>query len=97
MTWRIYYGDGKTYEGDPFSALGHNVQVIGVYDGPTVKLVRGKDFYVWLGGSWVGMDWTGVVTNYYNRPGPQKVIVGATMPDGDEYWKLCKRALKERP
>jgi len=91
--WCIYYGDGSVFEGIPFDAPGHNVQVIADRTGEATKLVRGKDFYVWINGSWMGMDWTGVVTSYYNLPGPQKVLCGATMPDSDAYWNLCKRAV----
>ncbi len=97
MCWRIYYGDsnGSTYssqDGSPFDAPGHNVQVIRTEDDNRRHLVRGKDFYCWTPKGWVGMDWTGVVTSYYARPGTQKVLVGALMPDSDEYWQLCKRA-----
>lgn len=99
MKWRIYYGDGSTYDsrnGSPYDAPAHNVQIIASYDAPDIKVRRGKDFYVWFEDTgWLGMDWTGVVTSYLNRPGPQKVICGATMPDADDYWNICKRALSE--
>lgn len=97
--YRIYYGDGSTHEGDPYLAPGHNCQVIGIYGGPEPKLVRGKDFYVWLHDqeTWIGVDLTGLTTWYFNKAGPQKTLCGATMPDSDEYWDLCKRALREGP
>ena len=100
--WRIYYLDGTTYssdDGSPYDAPALGVLVIrSIKSNGEPWLVRGSDFYVWIrepDNKWVTMDIFGVMTSYITRPGPQKIIVGALMPDSDAYWDLNKRALAE--
>ena len=96
-SFRIYYGDGTTYEGDPFEAPGSNVQVVIVaWDGPRGwRKVQGKDFYLWMGYlGWRGSDMSGVIDYFHHYKGPQKVLLGRTIHD-EVYQAISRRASAE--
>jgi hypothetical protein len=66
MKWRIYYYDGSTFsdsEGQPEDAPADGIQVIVQEDERAGRAcIEGKDFYVFDGERWVGMDGDGMKT-----------------------------------
>lgn len=78
--WRIYYGDGSTYDGDPYFAPALDVQVI-VENDPRI-LVHGWHHYWYEKDQWYGGDLFGL-WDYLTRPGPKKVIFGRTIETED--------------
>ena len=82
MTWRIYYGDGSTYDGDPYDAPGLNVQVCMMSNADHGRYSQTRfDYYVWSDGEWIGCDIFGL-WDYLQQPGPRKVLFGRTLPNG---------------
>lgn len=79
MWWRIYYGDGSIFSGDPEGAPARNVQVI-VQHCPDHgwQAVSGTDYYVWRGGRWFGVDKFGLY-DYLIDPGWKRVLFGRTL------------------
>lgn len=65
LDWRIYYGDGSTYDsedGPAESAPGYNLQCIVWADEKMGKmLLRGGDFYLYRHGSWLSVDTFGLL------------------------------------
>ncbi len=60
--WRIYYGDGETYDGDPESAPAMNVQAIVQTNDEVGREILSKyDFYIFRDDKWMGVDWFGLV------------------------------------
>jgi hypothetical protein len=91
-TFKIYYGDGSTYSGDPFYAPPNNVQVI-VNDG---AIQSGKTAYYWNpDNGWNGCDTFGLWDHLLMFVGPKAVLFGRTIRD-DDFWETMKRAIKER-
>lgn len=89
MKFRIYYGDGSTYEGDPFLAPSDNVQVIAQEDVSSVKgwilmhgLLTREGFYCWRadGYGWDMHETAGFWDYLYHYRGPKHVIFGRTIP-----------------
>lgn len=100
MKWRIYYGDGTTYEGDPFHAPGLNVQLIKQECGNErgFKLIHNKNHYVWSpfgdpGWHGVADDW-GLMDYIAHSNGPQKILIGRVCPD-KAYEEICRKAVEE--
>jgi hypothetical protein len=89
MKFRIYYGDGSTFEGDPFAAPGYGVQVIAWWQDGRRYLVHGKDFYWWTTTGWSGGDFAGFIQSL-RRPGAQKLILGES---SDDFADILKRAV----
>jgi hypothetical protein len=97
MDFRIYYGDGSTYEGDPFQAPGVDVQVVVVkWEGPRGwRKVQGKEVYLWMGPlGWRGADVGGMWDYFAWYREPQKVLMGRTIHD-DTFNEISKRASAE--
>lgn len=71
MLWKIYYHDGSTFsdqDGEPSAAPADGIQVIVQADGVVGRsVIDGKDFYVFDGERWVGMDEDGMKTHFRNR------------------------------
>lgn len=96
MNWRIYYGDGSTYDGEPFAAPSLNVQAIAQLDDEVGRhVIAGFDFYwyepsedKWWGGEAFGL-W-----DYLSRPGVRKVIFARTLLNED-YRAVFKRACED--
>lgn len=94
MKWRIYYGDGSTYDGDPFLAPPDNVQCVVIADPDHGRILRAmKDFYWWIGDEWYGGDLFGLF-DYLRQPGPKKVIFARSLSDR-QYQATIKAALAD--
>ena len=96
-SFRIYYGDGTTYKGDPFHAPAMNVQLIVAewHAERGWRIVQGKDYYLWREDSgWYAADIGGLFDYLATHAGPQKVLLGRTIHD-EVYQEISKRARKE--
>lgn len=96
LAWRIYYGDGSTYVGDPFLAPARNVQVIVARDPDVGRFLHlGYDFYWWDDAftTWFGGDINGLWDNL-DRPGPKRVLFGRVVPPRD-HQSCVLRALND--
>lgn len=82
LRWRIYYGDGGTYDnlsGPAEDAPGQNVQVIVLADEQVGRSMwHSKDFYWYDDGLWVAGDDFGL-WDYLTLPGWKKVLFGRTL------------------
>jgi len=99
MRFRIHYGNGAVYEGDPYEAPAQNVQVI-VQEHPEQTrgsyLAHSRDYYLWLDNKmWIASDAAGY-WDYMFQLGPRKVLFGRTMPSDADFLALISRAEKER-
>lgn len=97
MRFRIYYGDGSTYWGDPYLAPTTNGQVIAFEreDG-TVALCHGhqeRGIFCYSQIGWLCCDMAGYY-DYMMQNGPRKVVFGRTIRDAD-FWTIVGRAGKE--
>lgn len=91
MTFRIYYGDGTTYSGDPFEACPHNVICLSVPG----KVWHSRDAYYWhkdMG--FVPCDVPGMWDYLLNYVGPKQILFGRNVRDED-YWRIVARAQSE--
>lgn len=96
MRFRIYYGGGATYSGDPFLAPPVNVQVVAQEgDGPGGRiLMHGRDFYIWREFGWTISDQAGFWDYLMLYHGPKAVLFGRTIRDED-FQETLKRAIRE--
>lgn len=100
MKWRIYYGDGTTYDGetqeDAFNAPTKNVQLTKQEaDNERGHSIRhGSDFHCWEGFRWGGKDREGLVDYIIHHQGPQKILLGREIHD-ETYQKICRQAVKD--
>ena len=97
MRFRIYYGDGSTFSGDPFDAHPLDVQAIVNEEpsSPTGFVVRnGGSAYVWREETWWDTDEAGMWDYLLTSRGPKAVLFGRTMRN-DPYWAIVARAQKE--
>lgn len=98
MKWRVYWGDGETWSGDPFNPPQRfDCQVV-AFERDTEKgfaLAHGKDYYVWRGDQWFGVDTGGLWDYLLTYSGPQSVLHGRTMPRTDDFWAIVGRAGRE--
>lgn len=107
MRFRIYYGDGSVYSGDPLLAPTTNIQVIAQEDPTSAKgfiLIRGipdagrsdVGWYTWRddGYGWDVHDLAGFVDYLHCYHGPQRVGIGRTIPT-DLYFSILDRAGRE--
>ena len=96
MKWRIYYGDGSTFdnlEGSAFDAPARDCQMIAVADADHGwQLCRSNDYYWFLPAqeSWQGGDIFGL-WDYLIEPGPKRVLFGRTIPNAEfrAIWDRC--------
>ena len=99
MKFRVYYGDGSTYSGDPFEAPRCNVQAI-VNENPAspqgfdVCTGSKSDYYIWRDGQWWDCDEAGMWDYLLLLTGPKSILFGRTMRN-EEYWAIVARAQKE--
>jgi len=97
MRWRIYYGDGLTYDGNSFYAPPLNVQLI-IQESDNKRgfiLIHGQPYYCWdkdMG--WDGKDEPGKHDYLMHTDGPVKVLYGRTIYD-QIYQDICRRAVEE--
>ncbi len=97
LRWRIYYGDGSTYSGDPYWAPTSNVQAIAVGDTAATRgyrIVTSKDACIYAEEAWWGCDDAGMWDYLLNHKGPKAVIFGRTISP-DTYFKILQRATRE--
>ncbi len=100
LRFRIYYGDGSTYSGDPYYAPPTNVQCIVMEDPKTARgyrLVteRTRDAYYFREGRWWACDEMGFYDYMYEHIGPKAVVFGRTMTRSEDYWAIVNRAKDE--
>lgn len=96
MRYRIYYGDGSTYSGDPFKAPRTDVQVI-AQDANNEKgfvLLHGnteRGYFFWADDiGWLCGD-TGGFWDYLLQLGPRVVLLGRNIRD-EKFWEIIHRA-----
>ena len=98
MRYRLYYGDGSTYSGDPHFAPPANVQVVACEDITTptgFNLRHGLDAYYWREDvGWQGCDTAGMWDYLMLHHGPKVVLFGRSLRD-DDFWKIVSRASVE--
>jgi hypothetical protein len=87
MDWKIYYADGSTYsddDGSPETAPPDGIEVI-VQTDPRVgrSIIDGKDWYVFDGCKWVGMDDDGMKA-WFRQQGLVKQGLTLSRPRYDE-------------
>lgn len=90
MRWRVYYDDGRTYDGPVELAPCDGVQVVVQQDQTAgVERLYYKHFYVWSFefSRWLGLgdqrapgDGHWGLFDYLRRPGWKKIIAGRTVP-----------------
>lgn len=83
MKFKVFYDDGRTYQGDPFGAPGLGVIcIVDRHDFP--HLHEGSDYYVWKfrENGWTGVDLFGL-WDYLVQPGEKKVLFGRTINNAD--------------
>ena len=98
LQWRIYYGDGSTFDssmGSPSEAPARDVQAIVQPDEQAGRVVISKwDYYYWQErGCWYGCDIFGLF-DYLCRPGWKTVKFGRTLLN-DEYTAIFVRAAED--
>ena len=106
MRFRIYYGDGSTYDGetqaDAFAAPVLDVQIVKqeADNERGFTLRHGSNFYCWEDrpvARWSGKgDVFGLQDYYGYQTGPQKVLIGREIYD-DTYQEICRRAVADGP
>ena len=95
MRFRIYYGDGTTYSGDPFLAPSSGVQAVAVEEGDGFVIRAGKDHYCWKeDNGWIGTDGPGREDYLTFNEGPCKALNGRTIRN-DAYFAVVTRVTKE--
>lgn len=96
MRWRIYYGDGTTWNDDAFAAPARNVQMIAVADpNHGWYLCRSSDYYWYLADSdtWQSGDLFGLF-DYLIEPGKKRVLFGRTITNR-EFEAILTRAYND--
>jgi hypothetical protein len=99
MRWRIYYGDGSTYDsrdGAAWNAPARDCQMVAVADPDHGWfLCRSDDFYWYVAASdeWVGGDNFGL-WDYLIEPGPKRVLFGRTISNA-QFQAIFERACAE--
>ena len=98
LTWRIYYGDGSTYDntlGTPLDAPPLDVQVI-VYAHKTEgrKIIHLWDWCYWVGDEWWGSDLHGLLDQLLHTNNVTAVKQGRNVKN-ETYQELLKRAIND--
>lgn len=97
MRWRLYYGDGTTYSGDPFYAPPVNAQVL-VRENSSERgfsVNYGKFAYFWRPDvGWNACDEAGLWDYLMLYCGPKAIVFGRVLRD-EEFWETVKRAMRE--
>ena len=99
--WRIYYGDGSTFEGRPEDAPAYDVQAIVQPDrrkGPGnvgSVVLHAWDWYYWREdlGEWWGSDLHGLLDQLLSRQPVRHVCQGRHCPS-DRYVEIVAEARK---
>ena len=89
--FRIYYDGGETYDGDPFYAPALGVLAIIQKDTTHGRRLHVcKDYFVWMGKGWLGVDFIGMI-DYLTLPGAKRVLIGR-MVDKEYFYKVAAEA-----
>ena len=95
LKWKIYYGDGSVFSGNPEDAPERDVQVIVQEDSEVGwTTIHVRDFYVWKWDQWLGVDLFGL-WDYLASPGWKRVLFGRTMKRS-EYNDIYKQAKSDK-
>lgn len=83
FSWRIYYGDGSTYDGPVEDAPARNVQIIAQADPDHGWIaLSGTDYYIWRGDRWFGVN-ADALYDYLIDPGWKKVLFGRMLSSAE--------------
>lgn len=108
MRWRLYYGDGSTYDGHTEEEA-FDAPVLPALFGVQVKkeeannergftIRHGCTFYCWVRDPverWGGHDdLVGLVQYLLSHEGPQKILIGREIYD-ETYQEICRRAVDD--
>jgi len=96
--WRIYYGDGSTYEGDPFYAPAQNVIVIiryGPNENALCHSISLRGYYVYKNGMWDICDEVGYWDYMLNWKEPRIAIFGRSLKD-KIYELILAKAIQDK-
>lgn len=93
IDWVVYYDKKTTFnndDGDPIDAPPWGVQVIAQTEGQVGReLVSQADFYLFIDGKWVGVDFVGLIDQLANVLGIVKV---GRMIDRQQYRSILEQA-----
>ena len=103
MQYRIYYGDGTTFEGPVEEAPAVDVQVVVVADqrgSPYElgrKVLKGWDWYACYETDWVGFNGAADLADHvlYNLPRIKRILKGRMLPK--EQWEALLKQAAEDP
>ncbi len=94
MRFRIYYGDGSTYSGDPYLAPQTGVQAV-AQENRDVPM-SGKDAYYWKPETgWHSCDTLGMWDYLFSYRGPKAILFGREMQRDENFWAIRQRARVE--
>jgi len=94
--WRIYYGDGSVFGGDPYAAPTRNVQIVVVADPEHGWTLLNQHDYYWympVLDTWRSGDLFGLF-DYLLTDGPKRVLFGRTLTRA-EFQAVYMRACAE--
>lgn len=98
MQWRIYYGDGSTYDsttGNPEEAPPLNVQLIIMSDTENGRrILHLWDWYYWTGIEWWGSDLHGMLDNLLH--GKIVAVKQGRNVSNKTYHDLMKKATQDK-
>lgn len=85
LEWRIYYSDGTTFSSDdglPKDAPAWDIQVIIQPDSRVgLRTISHKDFFLFIRGVWIGVDFTGLLDYLANDfDSVEAVKIGRMLP-----------------
>ena len=98
--WKIYYGDGSTFDdtqGEPEDAPGHNVQCIVFSDhdhGRTI-LQRFDWYFYRKGQNWWAGDLYGALDLFTNFPKEMSALKAGRSVDNEAYREILERAVQD--
>jgi len=97
VSYRIYYADGSTYDGDPWQAPFYRALLILERDPDHGRrIVSGADYYCWMPeeNRWRGYDLPGMM-QYMYIPGPKRYLVGEMV--NNDLWNATYRRAENDP
>lgn len=103
MKWRIYYGDGTTFDdsqGEPWDAPGTGVVVIVQkhYDHREGAYLQWRDnFYIWVNGEWVAVcRYRFQEYIFHEKYDHRKVALMGTMVTNQDFDRITRKAKTDR-
>lgn len=96
IKWRIYYGNGFIFDGEPNKAPKRNVQVIIQTDVEIGREILIKyDFYLWVKDKWLGVDQFGLFDKLFDNNTQSLIALAGRMLTITEYKEIYKKALND--